>query len=254
MTRTRVVRLGACVLIVAASFVAGELAGSESRGAAHPTGPAQLISVPMSDATPCSGSQPDNFVGESMLNFNLSQLPKGVSLSLIYVPSYDPAGVITSQWPEECDNFYGAHYRQYLFVSNGPVPNLDQVLPLAIGRPVSAECVEKTYPTEDGNAYPLLCKGSHVNVPAWIFYAEGRSGVMRLGRLATRCQVVVAMEGSAADTRVPAEESFTLPETQSSAELAHAYYGWKFAVPDLALDPPRWLSSCGASVVRNWPG
>jgi hypothetical protein len=103
-----------------------------------------------------------------------------------------------------------------LVVSTGPLTNPSGGLRGAAGPPVTRECTATIHLTEDGNAYPLTCHDSHLNVEAWDFYAALRPPTMRLRRNLSACQVAAHIPGARMST----------PEDISAFKLANIYYGW----------------------------
>jgi hypothetical protein len=105
------------------------------------------------------------------------------------------------------------------------------ILPPAAVPPVSGECTEQVVYDADGNVSPLLCQNGGVNVAAWDHYAYANtsntvlngSELLRLGPYASPAQVYEAMCYDLANVFL------TNPITESTEELAQAYYGWVFA-------------------------
>jgi hypothetical protein len=103
-----------------------------------------------------------------------------------------------------------------LVVSTGPLTNPWGALRGATGPPVGRECTATIHLSEDGNAGPLTCYGTHVNVEAWDFYAALRPPIMRLPRGLSTCQVVPHLVNRGLST----------PENISAFVLANVYNGW----------------------------
>ena len=114
----------------------------------------------------------------------------------------------------------------------GNTQSSDQdVLAPATVPPVDKECSYPVTRTADGNATPLLCQDGRLNVQAWGFYYAGfaDSELLRLGQGATATQVYQAMCHDYSDLRM------TKPETESTEELAQAYYGWDVSASSLSV-------------------
>jgi hypothetical protein len=155
-------------------------------------------------------------------------------------PSTRKAGTIVSQ---------GLSFQDiYLMVSTGAIRDPEARLAGALGRPVASECDVTVSYTQDGNVYPVTCGRSHVDVEAWVFY-ESLLVNLHLGATATKCQLLASEE------RV-FKQGNTAPEIENAAELAGAYYGWSSALLSVPLvtNPPPWISTCGAAVVRGYTG
>lgn len=182
----------------------------------------------------------------SVVRRQLGRHGEAVTVELRAPSSYRPGTVESGMWrsPWSTD----------VVVSSGPPENVKAALVHATGRPVHSECDAPIQLTQDGNVTPLLCGGVHVDVGAWDFYSTTRPALFGLGRSATRCQVVEAMEGLGPGSRVPDVEGVTYPEEYSTFQLAQAYYGWRFTLPFPGLNPPTWLPTCGVAGVRAWTG
>jgi len=141
-----------------------------------------------------------------------------------------------------------------LIVSTGPLKDPFGALPDALAPPARGECDVVIDLTEDGNAQPLTCRGGHVNVGAWLFYAELRPSLMHLSSHATRSQIVVAI-CTVRSNHPPGYNigGVTLPELVSEFELAVAYNDWPYHFP--TLDEIGWIlsnSSGPAECMRNF--
>ena len=102
-----------------------------------------------------------------------------------------------------------------LVVSTGSLSDPWVVLRGAAGPPVARECTATIHLSEDGNAAPLTCNGTHVNVESWDFYAALQPSIMRLPRSLTTCQVVPHLVSP-----------MSTPENISAFMLADVYNGW----------------------------
>lgn len=169
------------------------------------------MAAPPSAVRPCGAVL--NFVGLTLVEARaLARRCRQRLGYVLKVASPAPPGTVISQSQPYTGNS--------LVVSAGPPTNKRAVLRGAAGSPVSTECTATITLTEDGNAYPLTCYGSHVNAEAWDFYAALRSPIMRLPRKQTVCQVAAHIS----DSRLSS------PEQYSAFELANVYNGWH--VPD----------------------
>ena len=90
------------------------------------------------------------------------------------VPDSAPSGKIVSQSPPFTGN--------RLVVSTGPLKHPWAILSGAKKPPVRAECTATLQLDQDGNAGPLSCRGDHVNVEAWDYFARNHFAVMSLPR------------------------------------------------------------------------
>ncbi|HEY6789795.1 MAG TPA: hypothetical protein VI365_21050 [Trebonia sp.] len=106
-----------------------------------------------------------------------------------------------------------------------------EVLSPATVPPVDKECTYPVTDTADGNVTPLLCQDGRLNVDAWDSYYASFAGskLLRLGQGATAATVYQAMCQDISDLHM------TMPEAESTEELAQAYYGWNVSASALSL-------------------
>lgn len=229
--------LAAVALAVGVGVLIGTSTSSAPTQAQSPT--TTTASRPDTQTTSMYG----DFVGESLLDFYGRPIPAG-PIKIVRIPDYQPIGVIVSQFPSPDVVVGRGPFTLYLFVSSGPLRSDRQVLPLATGAPAHPECVGPVQPTEDGNVYPLLCRGNGVDVAAWDFYAESYAPPLLLGRHPTRCEALGALYGLGAAREF---DGWTNVELSDAYELASAYYGWHFVLPGPGQEPPEWERSCSAA-------
>ncbi|MGH9917295.1 MAG: hypothetical protein ACRD6W_00255 [Nitrososphaerales archaeon] len=154
-----------------------------------------------------------NFVGMTLIEARAFAHRCGQSLGSVYkVPNAARAGTVVS----ESQPFTGNR----LVVSTGPLANAWAVLSGAAGPPVAAECTATLQLYQDGNAGPLTCRGEHVNVEAWDYFALSHPPIMRLARGLSVCQVAPFID----------LDYISGPIAYSIFELANVYNGWH--VPD----------------------
>ena len=132
------------------------------------------------------------------------------SVGYVYrVPDAAPADTVVSQSQPYTGN--------RLVVSTGPLADAWSILPLAARPPVAAECTATLRLDQDGNAGPLTCRGIHVNVEAWDYFAHIHAPIMSLPRHQTVCQVA----------KVIGLYYVSGPVSYSVFELANVYNGWR---------------------------
>jgi hypothetical protein len=149
-----------------------------------------------------------NVVGLNLTEAHALAKRCGQPVSYVWeVPNEAPPGTVVSE------SLPGTGNR--LVVSTGPLTDPWGVLRGAKGPPVERECTATIQLSEDGNARPLTCYGTHVNVEAWDFYAALRPAVMRLPRNLSTCQVVPHLVSP-----------LSIPENISAFVLANVYNGW----------------------------
>ncbi len=123
-----------------------------------------------------------NFVGKSLAGARALAHRCGQGLGSVYrVPDAARAGTVVSQSPPGSGN--------RLVVSTGRLTNPHAVLSGAAGPPIAAECTATLRLAQDGSAGPLTCRGDHVNVEAWDYFARIHAPIMGLPRRLTVCQV-----------------------------------------------------------------
>jgi hypothetical protein len=156
---------------------------------------------------PC-GSTLD-FVGETLSEARAFAHRCGQPLGYVYgVPDAAAVGTVVSESPPYTGN--------ELVVSTGPLIDPRAILPGAPGPPIAAECTATLRLDQDGNAGPLTCRSTHVNVEAWDYFALGHHQIMGLPRHQSVCQVA----------RYIGLDYISNPVNYSAFELANVYNGW----------------------------
>ena len=156
----------------------------------------------------------------AVLNFVGLKLPEARALAVRWTePELRPEGARSGKSTRNGRQRESLPYTgNELVVSSGRLTNPRGVLRGAAGPPVAGECTATIHLSEDGNARPLTCHGTHVNVEAWDFYAALRRPpplVMRLPRGLSTCQVVPHLVSA-----------LSTPENISAFVLANVYNGW----------------------------
>jgi hypothetical protein len=156
---------------------------------------------------PCGATL--NFVGETLSEARVFAHRCGQSLGYVYrFPDAAAAGTVVSESQPYTGN--------RLVVSTGPLTNPWAVLSGAAGPPIAAECTATLRLDQDGNAGPLTCRSTHVNVEAWDYFALSHSAIMGLPREQSVCQVA----------RHIGLDYVSGPVSYSVFELANVYNGW----------------------------
>ncbi len=188
------------------------------------------LTVPFgSNRTIASATTPTTTTSSGIPNFEGMNLAGARTLAAkdhgsvfveVTIPSSASVGTVIGQGPN-------AHWPVPLVVSSGPWRNDWAVLPGTHDAPVKKECAVPILLTEDGNAYPLLCRGGRVNVGAWLFYEQLRPSIMAIARSATPRQAFTQMCNLHPDTPIGFNLNLTLTEYEDSFSLAAAYNGWR---------------------------
>jgi hypothetical protein len=150
-----------------------------------------------------------NFVGMTIVAARRLARRCAQSVTYVYeVPDAAPKGVVVGESPPSTGD--------RLVVSTGPLRDPWGVLRGAPDPPVARECAAPLQLYQDGNAGPLTCYGTHVNVEAWDYFALIHAPIMRLARHQTICQVA----------KYIGLYYVSGPISYSAFELANVYNGW----------------------------
>lgn len=199
-------------------------AGAAALGAAGaPPGATASSACPV----PAPGAHYPRDVGLGLAAAEACVRQAGDVAAPLSVPSTAAVGTVVHQWPTPGALPLRTPYVMYLFASSGPPAGPRAVLPLAVGPPVGDECQRRVVVGADGDVGPLRCPGGGVNVNAWDDYVQLRPALLSAGRRATARAAVRWFCGAGQ----PAEIGVTYAEMDAVAQLAAAYYGWRWPLP-----------------------